>query len=393
MLAHTRFFRCLSLSFCLFLLLFFPLSASVLAAPAANGFTSDAPSAIVMEASTGTILYEKEADQKRPPASVTKIMTLLLIFDAISSGQISLQDTVTVSEHAASMGGSQVFLEVGETQTVDTMIKCIAVASGNDACVAMAEHISGSEEAFVQKMNARAAALGMKNTHFVNCCGLDADEHYTSSRDIALMSRALTISYPQIFTYTTIWMENITHVTRRGSSEFGLTNTNKLIRQYEGATGLKTGSTSKAGFCLSATATRNGVSLISVVMGCNNAKERVSASAALLDYGFSVCQVFTDSRPPALKAVPLSGGKKERVACRYEKDFSYVTTQTIDPHKIKKKIMLKKNLQAPVKKGQSLGTLNYYYEGKPLGKVSVLASETVKKATYGDYFQLLLRYL
>ncbi len=394
MFAHpvfTRFFRCLSLFLCCFLLLFYPMAA--FAAPATQGFQSDAPCAIVMEASTGTILYEKEADQKRPPASVTKIMTLLLIFDAISSGQISLKDTVTVSEHAASMGGSQVFLEVGETQTVDTMIKCIAVASGNDACVAMAEHISGSEEGFVQKMNARAAALGMKNTHFVNCCGLDADDHYTSARDIALMSRELTTRYPQIFDYTTIWMENITHVTRRGSSEFGLTNTNKLIRQYEGATGLKTGSTSKAGFCLSATATRNGVSLISVVMGCNNAKERVSASASLLDYGFSVCQVFSDAHPPVLRAVPLSGGKKERIACHYEKKFSYVTTQSMDPHKMKKKITLKKNLQAPVKKGQLIGSLAYSYDGKPLGKVSILASETVDKATYGDCFRLLLRYL
>ena len=228
-----------------------------------------------MEASTGTILYEKDADKEKPPASVTKIMTLLLIFDALSKKQITLNDTVTVSEHAASMGGSQVFLEPGETQTVDTMIKCIAVSSANDACVAMAEHICGSEDAFVAKMNTRAQVLGMKHTHFINCCGLDAEGHYTSARDIVLMSRELIIKHPDIFHYTTIWMENITHVTKRGESEFGLSNTNKLLRQYQGATGLKTGSTSKAGFCLSATAERNHISLIAVVMACQSAKERV----------------------------------------------------------------------------------------------------------------------
>lgn len=212
-----------------------------------------APSAILMEASTGQIIYEKNPDEKLPPASVTKVMTLLLIFDALESGQIKLADEVTTSEYAASMGGSQVFLEPGETQTVDTLIKCISVASANDACVSMAEYICGNEEEFVAKMNKRAKNLGMKNTHFVNCNGLDADGHLTTARDIALMSKELIITYPQIFDYCNIWMENITHKTQKGESEFGLTNTNKLIRQYEYATGLKTGSTSKAKFCVSAT--------------------------------------------------------------------------------------------------------------------------------------------
>lgn len=231
-----------------------------------------APSAILMEASTGQIIYEKEADKKRPPASVTKVMTLLLIFDAIESGKIKLEDEVTTSEYAASMGGSQVFLEPGETQTVDTMIKCISVASANDACVAMSELIAGSEEEFVVQMNERAKKLGMKNTVFKNCNGLDTEGHETTARDIALMSRELITKYPQIRDYCTIWMENITHTTKKGTSEFGLSNTNKLIKHYEYATGLKTGSTSKAKFCVSATAEKDGMELIAVIMAQKTVK-------------------------------------------------------------------------------------------------------------------------
>lgn len=360
------------------------------ASSASTGFQSAAPNAILMEATTGTILYEKDADKEKPPASVTKIMTLLLIFEALSKKQITLNDTVTVSEHAASMGGSQVFLEPGETQTVDTMIKCIAVSSANDACVAMAEHISGSEDAFVTKMNEKAQSLGMKHTHFINCCGLDADGHYTSARDIALMSRELITKYPDIFHYTTIWMENITHVTKRGESEFGLSNTNKLLRQYQGATGLKTGSTSKAGFCLSATAERNHVSLIAVVMACQSAKERVKDCASLLDYGFSLCKIYTDKQPPALSTVPVHNGTKEFISCKYEKNFSYVFTSEINQNNIQKKIVFQKNLSAPIKKNQVIGRLEYSYNNKAIGTVSILASETVGKAKYVDYLQKLL---
>ena len=235
------------------------------------------PSAILMEAAGGNVIWEKDADTRRAPASVTKVMTLLLIFDALEEGKIALEDDVQTSEYAASMGGSQVFLEPGETQTVDTLIKCIAVASANDACVAMAEYISGSEEAFVEQMNQRAEGLGMVNTHFVNCNGLDTDGHETTARDIALMSRELIIHYPKIHEYSMIWMDTITHVTRKGTSEFGLTNTNKLIRQYAYATGLKTGSTSNAGFCVSATAEKDGVELIAVIMGADNSKDRCKA--------------------------------------------------------------------------------------------------------------------
>lgn len=358
--------------------------------PTDISFQSAAPNAILMEASTGTILYEKDADKEKPPASVTKIMTLLLIFDALSKKHITLNDTVTVSEHAASMGGSQVFLEPGETQTVDTMIKCIAVSSANDACVAMAEHIYGSEDAFVAKMNARAQALGMKHTHFINCCGLDAEGHYTSARDIALMSRELIIKHPDIFHYTTTWMENITHVTKRGESEFGLSNTNKLLRQYQGATGLKTGSTSKAGFCLSATAERNHISLIAVVMACQSAKERVKDCASLLDYGFSLCKVYTDKQPPALSPVSIHNGTQEMLSCKYDKNFSYVFTSEIDPNKIQKKMIFQKNLSAPIKKNQVIGKLEYSYYQKNIGSVSILASHSVKKATYLDYLKKLI---
>lgn len=355
-----------------------------------TSFHVDAPCALLMEASTGTVLFEQAADEERAPASVTKVMTLLLIFDALASGQISLNDTVSVSKHASSMGGSQVFLETGETQTVETMIKCIAVASGNDAAVAMAEYISGSEEAFVSKMNARAKELGMTHTHFINCCGLDAEGHYTSARDIALMSRELTTSYPAIFDYTTIWMENITHVTIRGSSEFGLTNTNKLIRQYDGATGLKTGSTSKAGFCLSATATKNDISLIAVVMGCSSSKVRIAATSALLDYGFSICHIFTDENPPVLSPVSVRQGAVDTISCEYDKTFSYVATQDFDASKIKRKLRWNKNITAPLKKGDAVGELIYYYDSKKLGSIFVMAKESVKKATYFDYFRKLV---
>ena len=255
-----------------------------------------AESAVIMEASGGQVLLEKNADEKKPPASVTKVMTLLLIFDALADGTITPDTEVTTSEYAASMGGSQVFLEAGEKQTVDTMIKCIAVASANDACVAMAEKIAGSEPAFVEKMNQRSAGLGMTNTHFVNCNGLDTEGHLTTARDIALMSRELITKYPQIEDYSTIWMENITHTTAKGSSEFGLSNTNKLIRQYEYATGLKTGSTSGAKFCLSATARKDGVNMIAVVMAEPDSKTRIKDAIAMLNYGFGKCSIYQDEK-------------------------------------------------------------------------------------------------
>ena len=221
------------------------------------------PSVILIESSTGQVIYELNSTERRSPASITKIMTLLLTFEAIHQGKISLTDQVTTSEYASSMGGSQVYLAAGETQTLDTMIKCIAVSSGNDASVAVAEHIAGSEEAFVDMMNKKAEELGMADTRFEDCCGLtDSDGHYTSALDVATMSRELTTKYPEVFDYTTIWMEDITHETRQGTSNFTLSSTNKLLKQYQWTTGLKTGSTSKAKYCFSATASKDGIDLI-----------------------------------------------------------------------------------------------------------------------------------
>lgn len=341
-----------------------------------------APSAILMEASTGQILYEKSADQELPPASVTKIMTLLLTFDALASGQIKLEDKVSTSEYAASMGGSQVFLEVGETQTVETMIKCVAVASANDAAVALAEHIAGSESEFVGKMNERAKKLGMEHTNFVNCNGLDTEGHLTTARDIALMSKELITKYPEIHSYSKIWMENITHETRKGSSEFGLTNTNKLIRQYTYATGLKTGSTGLAKFCISATAEKEGIELIAVIMADPTPKERFKDAITLLDYGFSKCSRYTEEKIKDLAPVKISGGKKECVKVVQEKPFTYVTITGEMTEQPERKVTYKKNIKAPVKEGEKIGEVQYYQDNKKIGSVAILTTEKVDKATY-----------
>ena len=272
----------------------------------------EAPYALLMEVSTGTVLYEKESHVATEPASVTKIMTMLLIFEALEEQKIKLEDVVVVSEKAASMGGSQVYLEPGEQQTVDDLLKCIAIASGNDACVAMAEHVSGSEEAFVGKMNEKAKELGMKDTHFVNCNGLDADGHLMSAYDVALMSRELLTKYPKIHDYCTVWMDTIVHHTARGDSEFGLNNTNKLIRHYEYSTGLKTGSTGKAGFCVSATAKKGEMELIAVIMKGETSKSRFRDATTLLNYGFANYQIYvdTDREREKLPGIPVKSGVK-----------------------------------------------------------------------------------
>ncbi len=345
------------------------------------------PSAILMEMSTGQILYEKDADTQRPPASVTKIMTMLLIFDALESGKISLEDEVVTSEYAASMGGSQVFLEPGEIQTVDTMLKCIAVASANDGCVAMAEHIAGSEEAFVKMMNERAAGLGMKNTQFHNVNGLDAEGHVTTARDIALMSRELMTKYPQIQNYCTIWMDTITHTTSKGSQEFGLSNTNKLIRQYQYATGLKTGSTSEAKFCVSATAKKDNIELIAVIMAAENSKQRFQDATTLLNYGFGQCQIYEEQEPPKLHKIPVEGGVEEELSCSYSDTFRYLDTEGRNLSGIKKTLQLKDTVEAPIEKGEQVGELIYELDGQKVGSVAVVASHDVSKASYWDYLK------
>lgn len=346
-----------------------------------------APSAILMEASTGTVIFEKDADTARPPASVTKVMTMLLIFDAIADGSISPEDEVTVSEYAASMGGSQVFLEPGETQTVDTMLKCIAVASANDACVAMAEYICGNEEEFVNRMNERAAELGMENTHFVNCNGLDADGHVTSARDIALMSRELISKYPQVHDYSMIWMENITHTTNKGTSEFGLTNTNKLVRQYEYATGLKTGSTGEAKFCVSATAEKDGIELIAVVMAAENSKERFSDAVKLLNYGFGKCQLYTDDSEDGIPPAEVTNGVEDTVNVNRADTFSYLDTNGANLNGIERKVEMEQEIKAPVRKGDTVGAIVYTLDGQEIGRTDILAAEDVDEASFLDYLK------
>lgn len=355
-----------------------------------------AKSAVLIEGNTGEILYEKDKDKELVPASITKIMTLTLIFDAIDSGKISLDDEVSVSEYAASMGGSQVFLEPQETQTVNTMIKCISIASANDAAVAMAEKIAGSEQNFVKMMNEKAASLGMKHTQFKNCSGLDDDiksGHYSSAYDVALMSRELIMKHPQISDYSTVWMDTIIHKTKKGEKEFGLTNTNKLVRFYDGITGLKTGSTSKAKYCLSATAKRNGMNLIAVIMAAPDHKVRFSEAQTLLDYGFANCSVYEDHYEGMNFApLPVKGGMPAQIAVYPKESFSHTFTSEYDTAKIKKQIIYK-DVTAPVKKGDEVGTLVYFYDGKELGGVPLLARQDAEKAGYTDFLILSLKRL
>lgn len=347
----------------------------------------EAPHAILMEASTGTVLYEKDAHTAVPPASVTKIMTMLLIFEALEAGKIGLEDTVVVSERAASMGGSQVYLEPNEKQTVDTMLKCIAVASANDACVAMAEYVAGSEEAFVNQMNERAKSLGMENTHFENCNGLTADGHVTSAYDIALMSRELLLNHPQVHEYCTIWMDTIIHQTARGSQEFGLNNTNKLVRQYEYCTGLKTGYTSDAGFCVSATAKKDDMELIAVIMDGETSKSRFLDATTLLNYGYANYQIYrdTDAQREQLSEIMVKAGVEETVQPVYETDFSYLLMNGESLSAVEKKLTLQESVDAPVEKGQQLGTLGYYLGDEKLGEVAVVAANDIAAAGYADY--------
>ncbi len=344
----------------------------------AGSVTVTAPSVFLMEASTGKVLYEKDADTRRPPASVTKVMTILLIYDALSAGKIHKEDVVPTSEYAASMGGSQVFLEAGEEQTVDTLLKCIVVSSANDACVAMAEYISGTEEAFVQQMNERAKGLGMENTVFKNCNGLDTDGHVTTARDIALMSRELITKYPDVYEYTKIWMDTIVHKTKKGEEEFGLSNTNKLIRQYSYATGLKTGSTGEAKFCLSATAQKDGIDLIAVIMAAPDVKTRFADAQTLLNYGFSICRKYEDPDWESVqKTVKVERGEEDQVKVVQKSGFSYLDVSGADLSGVEKKVVPKASLKAPVKKGQKAGTVQYLLNGEKIGEVELAAADDV----------------
>ncbi len=347
-----------------------------------------APSALLMEASTGQVLYEKEADVQRAPASVTKIMTLLMIFDALEDGKIALEDEVTTSEYAASMGGSQVYLEAGEVQTVETLIKCIAVASANDACVAMSEYICGNEEEFVRQMNERAKGLGMTGTHFENCNGLEAEGHVTTARDIAYMSRELITKYPQIQEYCMIWQENIIHTTRKGSTEFGLTNTNKLVRHYEYATGLKTGFTSQAKYCISATGKKDGIELIAVIMGAESSTLRNQDAVALLNYGFGKCQKYEEKVEP-LEPMEVSRGQEKLLPIEMKEDFSYIDISGTDLNQIEKEYVFYE-VSAPVQIGDIVGEIRYHLNGNQIGKVDIIAKSKIKEITYVSTLEFLL---
>lgn len=345
----------------------------------------EAPSYILIEASTGQVICEENAAERRSPASITKIMTLLLIFEHMNTGRINLDSEVMASAYAKSMGGSQVFLEEGEIQTLDTIIKCIAVASGNDASVAAAEFIAGSEAEFVKMMNEKAKELGMNDTHFEDCCGLtESDNHYTTAKDVAIMSRELITKYPEVFNYTKIWMEDITHVTQQGTSTFTLSSTNKLLKMYEWTTGLKTGSTSKALYCLSATASKDNIDLIAVVMGSPNNKVRFQDAMALLNYGYSVSALYEDANEDKLPSIPVKGGVLDEASLIYQGPFRYLDITGSNLNAIEKTISLPEEIAAPVKRGDAIGEAVYTLEGKRIGSVSILSDITIEKAKYKD---------
>lgn len=351
------------------------------------------PSAILMEAQSGTILYEKDCHKKLRPASITKIMTLLLIFEAIEDG-LSKDEMVTVSEHAASMGGSQVYLEPNEQQSVNDLLKCICISSANDACVAMAENICGSEAAFVTLMNEKAKELGMNDTHFVNCCGLEAEGHLSSAYDIALMSRELITAHPDVFNYCGIWMDSITHHTRRGDSEFGLSNTNKLLKYYPYTTGLKTGYTSLAKYCLSATAKKDDIDLIAVVMADDSIQSRNKDATALFNYGFSKCQKYTDTTPPPLLPLSVRHGTTRELPIRYEQEFSYVITDGSNANDIQKELLLPEEIAAPVKKNDIVGLLRYKKGDSTIGEINILADEDIEAERFWQcYLRMLCKLL
>ena len=345
-----------------------------------------APSAVLMEAQTGKLLYEKNSHEKRPCASITKVMTLLLVMEALDSGKIKLTDTVTASEHAASMGGSDIWLKAGESMCVDDMLKATVIASANDAAVALAEYVAGSEDEFLQQMNKRAQELGMKDTTFKNCNGLDEDGHVTSAYDVALMSREL-IKHKKIFDYSKTWMDSL----RSGKTQ--LVNTNKLLKTYKGITGLKTGTTGKAGSCIAATAVRDGVQLIAVVLGATNTKERFSSASTLLDSGFANWSVTTPALPQeALKPVPVLNGMNSMVETTAKADGSILVPKG-KANEIKYNITMNNAITAPVEAGEIVGKITYTLGTEVLKEYNICAKTSVAQITFSSAFRLLAKYL
>ena len=379
MIFNNRRFISSFLIICIFFACF---SVKAYAEPSSENMTFDCKSAILMDAETGMVLFEQNADEALPPASVTKVMTLLLVMEAIAQNKLSFTDMVTASAYACSMGGSQIYLEEGEQMSVEDMLKSVVIASANDAAVALAEHIAGTEEAFVAMMNKRAEELGMKNTHFENTNGLDdsVENHVTSARDIAIMSAEL-ISHKKILEYSSIWMDTI----RNG--EFGLTNTNRLVRFYKGATGLKTGSTSKAKFCISATAERKGLSLICVVMAAPTRDIRNATATALLDWGFANFDMYT---APHIEIQPVKviGGVKN--SCDVDQGSFKTVVDKTNMSKIKYNTKLPQYISAPIKKGDKIGSVEYFLDNKLIYSSDVFASEDIDKISFG---YLLLSFL
>jgi D-alanyl-D-alanine carboxypeptidase (penicillin-binding protein 5/6) len=359
----------------------FPLRAAALADTEVK-----APSALLMEAQTGKVLYEKNSHEKRACASITKVMTLLLVMEALDSGKIKITDMVTASEHAASMGGSDIWLKPGESMSVDDMLKATVIASANDAAVALAEHVSGSEEQFLQQMNKRAKELGMKDTVFKNCNGLDEDGHVTSAYDVALMSREL-IKHKKIFDYSKTWIDYL----RDGKTQ--LVNTNKLIKSYKGITGLKTGTTGKAGSCISATAERDGVNLIAVVLGSSNTKDRFNAASVLLDSGFANWSVTTPDIPPeALKPVAVENGMESTVETTVKTDGSILVPKG-KANEIQYQVTMNENVKAPVESGQVIGKITYTLDGEVLKEYNICTKAAVAQITFESAFKMLAKRL
>lgn len=368
---------------CFFICVCFMMQSVAVFAEGNTDLGLNAKSAILMEESTGNILYESNPDERLPIASVTKVMTMLLIMEAVDSGKISLDDMVTVSENAMSYGGSTMFLETGEQLTVNDMLKGIAVASANDGCVAMAEHLAGSESAFVDMMNERAKELGMENTHFMNTNGLDEDDHYSSARDVAIMSREL-MKHETIFNYTSIWMDTL-----RGG-KFQLANTNKLIRFYDGANGLKTGSTSKALCCLSAAAKRNDMQLIAVVLGAPTSAERFASAKSLLDYGFANYAVNTQiTAGDEVQKIAVEKGVEKEVGVVAGDSCSTLVKKGQEDN-ITKEIKIDETITAPIEAGQKIGTMTISRDGEVIADIDLNASSAVEKKGIGliikDFF-------
>ena len=361
------------------------IGASAVSASALGEGDISAPAAVLMDADTGKILYEKNAHEQRACASITKVMTLTLVMEAVDSGKIHMDDVVTASAHAASMGGSDIWLEEGEQMTVDDMIKATAVASANDAAVALAEFICGTEDDFVAAMNEKANALGMDDTTFMNCNGLDEEGHITSAYDVALMSREL-IKHEKIFDYTNIWLDNL----RGGETQ--IVNTNKLLRSYDGITGLKTGTTGEAGACISATAERNGLSLIGVVLGADSGKERFRDAATLLDYGFANFESIELGLEEELAPITVEGGMEDEVSISCE-GVTGLTVPKGEGKGITQTVDIPESLTAPVRKGDVVGRVVFTLNGEELASFDVTANDDVEEKSFGSILGLLLHSL